>query len=385
MFTRPRCLSAHLAFALLGLVSLALAPRAARADCDLPCSGRRELEACGANSNGGCVQDRPEVEPIVWWDSVCGTLWADASTHDVDWYELEMPESGLLLWSVTAEIPIEITVFDANQGCSGATVLASTTAPACVEAFLEVTLYYGTYWLAITTPETSGYPCPINYVTWTWADFGPPWYCGAGAENCDEYIQRVQLETIDNSSGCGLGGGLPGYSDYSAISTDLVIGRTYQLIVTNGNPVFSDDTCGAWIDWNGDMYFDAPEDPLVIAGSPGPGPYTATFAVPPGAAQQVRLRIRIDRANDPYYCFVSDYGEVEDYTLVIRTPGVLGDLNCDAYVNAFDIDPFIECLVNYMPTPPCVSCYGADIDQSGWVDAFDIDPFVACLRNQGCP
>jgi hypothetical protein len=62
-----------------------------------------------------------------------------------------------------------------------------------------------------------------------------------------------------------------------------------------------------------------------------------------------------------------------------------GDLDCDGFVNAFDIDPFVRCLVNGTPTPPCTDCTMGDIDQDGFVNAFDIDPFVRCIILQGCP
>ncbi len=62
--------------------------------------------------------------------------------------------------------------------------------------------------------------------------------------------------------------------------------------------------------------------------------------------------------------------------------GPLGDLNCDGLVNAFDIDPFVQCLTTGVPQPGC-SCEMADINEDGAVNAFDIDPFVQLLTG-GC-
>jgi hypothetical protein len=63
----------------------------------------------------------------------------------------------------------------------------------------------------------------------------------------------------------------------------------------------------------------------------------------------------------------------------------IADLNCDGLVNAFDIDPFVQCLVSGTPTAPCTSCLSADIDGDGLINSFDIDPFVACIIHGGCP
>ncbi len=53
------------------------------------------------------------------------------------------------------------------------------------------------------------------------------------------------------------------------------------------------------------------------------------------------------------------------------------DANCDGAVDAFDIEPFIELLVD-PNAPRCASCSG-DANADGAIDAFDIEPFIACL------
>ena len=62
---------------------------------------------------------------------------------------------------------------------------------------------------------------------------------------------------------------------------------------------------------------------------------------------------------------------------------LLGDINCDGVVNAFDIDPFVLAL-----TIPDAYAYlhgdcnwlcVCDVNGDGYVDAFDIDPFVELL------
>ncbi|MBU0638139.1 MAG: hypothetical protein KKB50_04680 [Planctomycetes bacterium] len=66
-----------------------------------------------------------------------------------------------------------------------------------------------------------------------------------------------------------------------------------------------------------------------------------------------------------------------------RTPAVRGDLNGDAVVNSFDIDPFVLALSDpdaFAQQYPLVErgCV-ADVNRDGKVDAYDIDPFVDLL------
>jgi hypothetical protein len=133
-------------------------------------------------------------------------------------------------------------------------------------------------------------------------------YCAASG-TCDEYISRVQLNEIDNSSAC------TNYGNYTNLSTIVSVGSSYQITVTNGNPIYSDDQAGLWIDWNQNEVFDVDEE-IPMNGSPGVGPYTATITPPVGAMPgETRLRTRIVYYQTPMPCDPTTYGEVEDYTV----------------------------------------------------------------------
>ena len=59
-----------------------------------------------------------------------------------------------------------------------------------------------------------------------------------------------------------------------------------------------------------------------------------------------------------------------------------GDMNCDGYVNAYDIDGFICALspvCDYETLYPDCERLLADINQDGDANAYDIDPFIARL------
>ena len=66
-----------------------------------------------------------------------------------------------------------------------------------------------------------------------------------------------------------------------------------------------------------------------------------------------------------------------------------GDTNGDGTINALDIDPFVQALINppqynidYAPLRWECTC---DINCDGVMNALDIDPFVQCLTGGGCP
>ncbi len=133
-------------------------------------------------------------------------------------------------------------------------------------------------------------------------------YCSADG-GCGEFIHRVKIGDIDNYTECS------GYSDFTDQSTTLVGGITYDLRIENGLSTQPGDLCGVWIDWNQNTIF-TDDEPVVMQGSPGIGPYTASITVPENAATgTTRMRVRIIRSGTLSACGITQYGEVEDYTL----------------------------------------------------------------------
>jgi PKD repeat protein len=146
----------------------------------------------------------------------------------------------------------------------------------------------------------------------------PPSYCTASGL-CDEYISRVQINTIDNATACTTGG----YVDYTAISTKVSPGITYPVTITNGNLNWPSDQCGIWIDWNHDYDFTDTGENLAVNGNPSIGPYTANVVPPADAAKgMTRMRARILYTGTVSPCGATSYGEVEDYGIYVGTPGL---------------------------------------------------------------
>ena len=74
--------------------------------------------------------------------------------------------------------------------------------------------------------------------------------------------------------------------------------------------------------------------------------------------------------------------DLDTASIPVLADGLIGDLNCDGMLNAFDIDPFVLALTGpdeYALAYPTCDINLADIDGDGAINAFDIDPFVALL------
>ncbi|MFH1038467.1 MAG: C1 family peptidase, partial [PVC group bacterium] len=158
------------------------------------------------------------------------------------------------------------------------------------------------------TPTPTTTPTPEGYKTATPTATPLPSYCSASG-GCDEYIARVQFNTIDNSSGCG------GYADYTALSTVISSETAYGITVTN--PVlYTGDACDVWVDWNRNGSFSDAGESTTLSG--GPAVFTGTITSPAGAPLgETRLRIRLRYYENVEPCGDFTYGEVEDYTVIV--------------------------------------------------------------------
>lgn len=144
----------------------------------------------------------------------------------------------------------------------------------------------------------------------------PQAYCTAGGGG-DEYISGVVFGTISNT-----GTGASGYSDYTAMSTDVDAGNTYPITLNIGNPYSSDDW-GIWIDWNQDEDFDDVGEEVVCEFEVGnTGTYNYNIDVPSdalGGSTVMRIRLKWSGNDCGSSCGTTTYGEVEDYTVNVNS------------------------------------------------------------------
>lgn len=205
----------------------------------------------------------------------------------------------------------------------------------------------GQYTITLTATNAQGSDSEIknNYIVVA-ASTGP---CTGSSATCDEFINNVNLNTINNTSTCSTGG----YANYTTTTTTLAKGTQYSLTVIPGTPgqtnsAYNDDEIAAWIDFNNNNSFNDPGEQvgyvLVAAGWSN----VFNFTVPTSAALgNVRMRVRIsyspDGAIDP--CGQSTYGEVEDYTINITASSGLTENPLDAisvYPNPTENELFVD-------------------------------------------
>lgn len=178
---------------------------------------------------------------------------------------------------------------------------------------------------------------------------GLPSACNAGGNNINfMYISDFSLNTINNPSEASQ------YSDFTNISTDLIIGSSYSFFVEAGE-AYDWNQCIIWIDWNGDGVFEEEEE-VYRSEIENALEYNGTIEVPEGLNPgPVRLRVRV-HYNRPTFdpndtpCGFSGYGEVEDYTvnLIIPETPPVADFNyeitdiCSGTVQFFDNSSYAE-------------------------------------------
>ena len=171
----------------------------------------------------------------------------------------------------------------------------------------------------------------------------------ANCSGYDDGFQFFQIADIVNPSGCE-----GGYSNFTDLSTDLVIGETYDVTVTTG---YGDQHMRIWIDFNDDFNFTLDElilDNYTIADGAGSGSVTETTQIT--IPNNANLGPHLMRAKTSWgtvfvpddACEVTPYGETEDYMVNIL-PSAAFDIGVTDITN-----PFTSTLSSKLSNTPCV-------------------------------
>ncbi len=200
--------------------------------------------------------------------------------------------------------------YKTSAGSTWATVPGITTTSYNLTGLSASTVYNYQVQTVCSGTSTSSYSAPSSFVTL--AATGPV-YCTIAGNTTDEYINKVSLGSISNTSGNN-----NGYGDYTALSTNLAVGTSASITLTPGFTATSYvEYWTVFIDYNQDGVFTNPSEK--VATGNGKVAITKSFTVP-GTAKNGSTRMRIimhygnGRTNA---CGNYKDGEAEDYTVNI--------------------------------------------------------------------
>ncbi|MAM17627.1 MAG: M4 family metallopeptidase [Christiangramia sp.] len=154
------------------------------------------------------------------------------------------------------------------------------------------------------------------YAVGVGAAYGEISYCASkGNSVADEYIGRVQLGAIDNTSSAS-----GGYTDFTSVSTNLSKGSANTITIT---PTWTGTTYSegyaVWIDYNQNGDFGDSGELVWSKAASKTTPVSGSFTVPSGAKSgETRMRVSMKYNGIPTQCESFSYGEVEDYTVNIQ-------------------------------------------------------------------
>jgi M6 family metalloprotease-like protein len=170
----------------------------------------------------------------------------------------------------------------------------------------------GTYTVSLTATNSAGSDSETKtaYIT---VSVNTITYCTSSGNNYSyEYVSRVIVGSLDNSSGAA------GYTDFTGISSNLTKGAYVSVSLVPG---FTGSTYTeywkVWIDYNHDGDFDdAGENVFSKSGSSTvSGNFTVSTSAVTGAT---RMRVSMKYSGYAATCGTFTYGEVEDYTVNIN-------------------------------------------------------------------
>ncbi len=176
-------------------------------------------------------------------------------------------------------------------------------------------------------------------------------YCTAGSGN-GTFERSTNVKIAEQGSSTAIldnnSTGTTGYENFTATPVDVTLEKTYTLTVTVTNG-YASDAVYAWVDLNQDGTLDDTTEKTVLTytysgSSTTPSTATGNISIPSTAViGNTRLRIRVNDTtgtiSNTTSCGVGSYGEVEDYTLNIKSPtqavSDVNKTNISVYPNPF--------------------------------------------------
>ncbi len=177
------------------------------------------------------------------------------------------------------------------------------------------------FWKVIASNSCNTNSSPIFNFTTTEHLYCKSEYLG----EFSEYITNVKFKDINSASGDAKNNG---YEDFTNQQTTLALNES-QTIEIQANPAGNQSNCYVFIDWNQDYIFDKNTERYDLGNfiENGTTLLTKSIKVPENATLgKTRMRVVVEFYNDNFpsgngACnedHHSEYGETEDYTLIIK-------------------------------------------------------------------
>lgn len=195
----------------------------------------------------------------------------------------------------------------------------TTTTPTIILTNLTPDSFYEVE--VVTTCIDGSISSPSTIISFTTL-IPPIIYCDASSNNAaEEFISRFELNSINNPSGG------QNYSDFTAISTGIETNQSYSFTIEpTWTGAIYPEAYTIWIDYNQDGIFDTNTEQVFTQSPTTAAVITDTIAIPNTALEgPTRLRVMMRYNTIPSSsCGRYDFGEVEDYTVVITagTPDI---------------------------------------------------------------
>jgi chitodextrinase len=225
-----------------------------------------------------------------------------------------------LSWSGATD-NVAVTGYDVfrNGSLIGSTTTATTFAVTGLTAST-------TYTFNVRAKDAAGNSSGnSNTVTVTTLAVSTVTYCvSRGNSTADEFINRVQLGSINNLSGNN-----GGYGNFTALSTNLVRGTSNTITITPGwtSAVYS-EAYRVWIDYNRDGDFLDAGEQVFNRNRTTATPISGSFTIPTTALLgSTRMRVSMKYNASPTSCETFSFGEVEDYTVNITSTARMDETN----------------------------------------------------------
>jgi hypothetical protein len=205
-------------------------------------------------------------------------------------------------------------------------------------------------------------------------------YCTSrGTSTSREFINRVRVGSIDNTSGNN-----GGYGNFTALSTTMVRGTSQTITINPGwSSTARSEAYRVWIDYNGDGDFADSGEQVFSRSKTTATSVSGTFTIPSTAVVgSTRMRVSMKYNSNPTACETFASGEVEDYTVQIQaTPGARLSTGSDHKAGfEFEVYPNPVHEIVFINTDQLPEVYeviiqdvnGRVVMQAGTVDRMDV-------------